>query len=87
MSRGVIRVLNLNLETAKFVKNSDNTYTVYQPIGENSVLKLPRVVIDFKAEILADGAEENLWQIIEREKPSKNLKMLNKIKNCLRIRR
>lgn len=80
-------MLNLNLETAKFVKNPDNTYTVYQPIGRNSVLKLPRVVIDFKAEILTDGAEENLWQIIEREKPSKISKILNKLKNCLRIRR
>lgn len=80
-------MLNLNLETAKFIKNSDNTYTVYQPIGKNSVLKLPRVVINFKAEILTDGAEENLWQIIEREEPSKISKILNKMKSCLRIRR
>ncbi|MBR4023513.1 MAG: hypothetical protein IKI94_13145 [Ruminococcus sp.] len=80
-------MLNLNLETAKFIKNADNTYTVYQPIGKDSVLKLPRVVIDIKAEALVDESVGDLWQVIEREKPSKISKILNKIKACLRIRR
>lgn len=80
-------MLNLNLETAKFIKNTDNTYTVYQPIGKDSVLKLPRVVIDIKAEALVDESVGDLWQVIEREKPSKISKILNKIKACLRIRR
>lgn len=83
-------MLNLNLETAEFIKNADNTYTVYQPIGENSIMKFPRVVIDIKAEALVDESDECIWKIIERETPSKISKIskiLNKLKICLKIRR
>lgn len=78
-------MLNLNLETARFFKNEDGTYTVYQPIGKNSILKLPRVVVEIKAEALVDDSVGDFWQWIHTEKkPSKISGIFNRIKSCFR---
>lgn len=83
-------MLNLNLETAKFIKNDDGTYTIYQPIGTNGVLKLPRVSIEMKAEALVDDKTGDFWQYIEytrsKERDNKTCILLSKIKRLFRKR-
>lgn len=80
-----MRLLNLDLEKTTFIKNDDNTYTVYQLIGDSGVLKLPRVSIELKAEALVDNETGDFWQWINcKKKPSKISKLINGIKSRLR---
>lgn len=58
-------MLNIDLEKATFIKNKDNTYRVYQPIG-SGILKLPKVIIEIKAEALEDETG-NIFQWIDGE--------------------
>ena len=55
-----MRLLNLDLEKTTFIKNDDNTYTVYQLIGDSGVLKLPRVSIELKAEAFSPNTNHHL---------------------------
>lgn len=75
--------LNLDLEKATFIKNSDNTYTVYQRIGDNGILKIPRVSIELKAEALIDETTGDFWKWIDTKKPSKISILLGKAKAFL----
>ncbi len=78
-------MLNLDLETAKFIKNADNTYTIHQPIGDGGMLSLPRVAVEIKAEALVDETVGDYWQYIEYDKPQKkhykSTILLSKIKS------
>lgn len=60
-----MRKLNLDLEKSTFVKNEDDTYTVYQRIGNSGVLKLPKVSIEIKAEAMIDDSVGDFWQWID----------------------
>ena len=67
-----MRLLNLDLEKTTFIKNDDNTYTVYQ-------------LIELKAEALVDNETGDFWQWINcKKKPSKISKIIDGIKSRLR---
>lgn len=86
-------MLNLDLEKVTFVKNEDNTYTVYQRISHDGILKLPRCRIEVNAEALEDANGE-IFQWIDcsttdtyKGATSKTGILLRKIKRFFRVRR
>lgn len=85
-------MLNLKLENAKFVKNDDNTYTVYQKIG-GGILVLPKCRIELKAEALKD-VNGQIFRWIEcgtkntrKNDASKTTVLLRKIRRFFGVQR
>ena len=78
-------MLNIDLEKATFLKNSDNTYTVYQHF-ETGFLKLPRVSVEIKSDALVDELTGTSWEWISY-KTSKIKNAVNKLCSFVRDRR